>query len=173
VSTNDSTYEHYLRLAEREDFTQLEAMRFCYRAGTAAKPRELHSIPLDMKPLDLMIDDRSLSYIRWFTHDTGVDNEGRQVIVAIANNLVTKSINFDLLLLYAIKFMDPIVSQDYVLVCVSANVPTESRPSMAWIKKTYAVFNRKYVSSILSLSLSLSLSLAGYLLVESANYRER
>jgi hypothetical protein len=63
----------------------------------------------------------------------------------IASNIPAKHIDLELLLLYGIYVLDPVVENDYCLVFVGTNFNSENRPSVAWLRKAYGVFNRKYV----------------------------
>ena len=70
---------------------------------------------------------------------------GRPVVMAIAANLPTTRVDFDRLLLYCIRLLDPIVVSEYVLVLVNTPIPSERRPTFSWMKRAYGIFNRKYV----------------------------
>ena len=78
-------------------------------------------------------------------NNKGRDTLGRPIVMILPANLIVKTTNLDTLLLYFIKVLDPIVDSDYVLVFVATNAGKENRPSVTWLKKAYAIFNRKFV----------------------------
>ncbi|GAM21136.1 hypothetical protein SAMD00019534_043110 [Acytostelium subglobosum LB1] len=93
---------------------------------------------------DTFKDIASLNFI----YRAGKDNLGRSVIVVIVSNLPAKQTDMDRVLLYTISVMDPIVDDDYVLVYVHTNMSNDNKPSFAWLKKVYTIFNRKYKKNL-------------------------
>eukprot|EP01133_Synstelium_polycarpum_P016668 gene16668-19807_t len=83
-----------------------------------------------------------------FIYQAGKDNLGRTIIVIIASNLPAKKIDMDRVLLYTISIMDPVVERDYVLCYVHTNMSNDNKPSFAWLKKVYSIFNRKYKKNL-------------------------
>jgi len=83
-----------------------------------------------------------------FIYPAGKDNLGRTVIVIIASHLPVKETDMDRVLLYTISIMDPVVEEDYVLVYVHTNMNNSNKPSFAWMKKVYTIFNRKYKKNL-------------------------
>lgn len=84
-------------------------------------------------------------------HIAGKDKLGRPIIVALPANLPAKKVNLDDLMLYCIMLLDPIVENDYVMVFVGTNASNDNRPTVAWLKKAYGIFNRKYKKNMKSL----------------------
>jgi Rho GTPase-activating protein 1 len=81
-------------------------------------------------------------------YQSGVDRQGRPVVVIVAQNVPAKKINMDSLLLYVIKVMDDIVERHYALVFCNTNMSASNRPNFAWLRKVYAIFNRKYKKNL-------------------------
>eukprot|EP00013_Stygamoeba_regulata_P023485 CAMPEP_0177663090 /NCGR_PEP_ID=MMETSP0447-20121125/19725_1 /TAXON_ID=0 /ORGANISM="Stygamoeba regulata, Strain BSH-02190019" /LENGTH=492 /DNA_ID=CAMNT_0019168873 /DNA_START=73 /DNA_END=1551 /DNA_ORIENTATION=+ len=82
---------------------------------------------------------------------SGKDPMGRPVVVFIASRLPQGRFDLDTMLLYVIKFMDPIVENDYVLIFVNTHLSTANRPSLSWLRRAYTIFNRKYKKNLKSL----------------------
>jgi len=78
----------------------------------------------------------------------GYDRFGRPVVVFILDRLPVKQINMDKLFLYIINLMDPIVTSDYVFVFFHSPVDSEHRPTFAWLRNAYGLFNRKYKKNL-------------------------
>lgn len=79
---------------------------------------------------------------------TGHDPVGRPVVVFVASRLPAKSVDMDDFLLFAIQKLDNVVKADYVLVYVGSEVSSANRPSVAWMRKAYGLFNRNYKKHI-------------------------
>mmetsp|Transcript_1696 Transcript_1696/g.2366 ORF Transcript_1696/g.2366 Transcript_1696/m.2366 type:complete len:612 (+) Transcript_1696:42-1877(+) len=79
---------------------------------------------------------------------SGYDKCGRPIVVVVASNLPAKNINLDLLLLYVIDVADKIVEHEYTLVFCNTNMSASNRPNIAWLRKAYAIFNRKYKKNL-------------------------
>jgi Rho GTPase-activating protein 1 len=82
---------------------------------------------------------------------SGKDPMGRPVVVFIASRLPQGRFDLDTMLLYVIKFMDPIVENDYVLIFVNTHLSSANRPSLSWLRRAYTIFNRKYKKNLKSL----------------------
>ncbi|EAL66631.1 RhoGAP domain-containing protein [Dictyostelium discoideum AX4] len=83
-----------------------------------------------------------------FIYPAGKDNLGRTIIVIIASHLPVREMDMERVLLYTISIMDPVVEEEYVLVYVHTNMNNSNKPSMAWMKKVYTIFNRKYKKNL-------------------------
>jgi hypothetical protein len=64
--------------------------------------------------------------------------------MALPRNIPPKGLDYDLLLLYAIHLLDPIVSEEYVLIYCNTDATSDNRPAFSWLQKVYGIFNRKY-----------------------------
>jgi hypothetical protein len=84
---------------------------------------------------------------------TGHDPLGRPIVVFVASRLPAKSLNMDDFLLFIIQKLDQVVKNDYVLVYVGSEVSAQNRPSVAWLRKAYGLFNRNYKKQIQKLYL--------------------
>jgi hypothetical protein len=63
--------------------------------------------------------------------------------------LYTDEVMLERILLYSIKLLDPIATRrDFVFVYLHANTPTERQPEMAWMRKLYRIWNRKYTAQM-------------------------
>jgi len=78
----------------------------------------------------------------------GVDKENRPIVVIVPANLPAKSVDMELVMLFAISILDPIVEKDYVLVYVRTGMASSNRPSFAFLKQAYRIFNRKYKKNL-------------------------
>lgn len=83
-----------------------------------------------------------------FIYTSGVDELGRDVVVFVASQLPAKAVDLDRILLYLIRFLDPIVQRDYVIVYFHTNIQAENKPPLAWLKEIYSVFDRKYKKNL-------------------------
>ncbi|EGC28806.1 hypothetical protein DICPUDRAFT_159700 [Dictyostelium purpureum] len=83
-----------------------------------------------------------------FIYPAGKDNLGRTIIVIVASHLPVKETDMERVLLYTISIMDPVVEEEYVLVYVHTNMNNSNKPSFAWMKKVYTIFNRKYKKNL-------------------------
>ncbi|GAM17457.1 hypothetical protein SAMD00019534_006320, partial [Acytostelium subglobosum LB1] len=83
-----------------------------------------------------------------FLYKAGKDHLGRSVVVIIASNLPVKTMDMERVLLYTISVMDPVVDGDYVLIYLHTNITNDNKPDFAWLKKVYAIFNRKYKKNL-------------------------
>jgi len=81
----------------------------------------------------------------------GRDNLGRQIVMVEASKLPTKEVNLEDVLLYCIQTLDPVVSNEYVLLFFASKAKRTNRPSLDWLKKAYALFNRGYKKNLKTL----------------------
>jgi len=77
----------------------------------------------------------------------GQDREKRLILLIYASSIAT-NIDMERLLLYLLKVMDPLVGKDYVIVYVHNNNNTSQKPPFKWLRKAYAMFNRKYKKNL-------------------------
>jgi hypothetical protein len=73
----------------------------------------------------------------------GKDYEGRPIITLCAARLDLTQIDLQLLLLYVVHVMDPIVDEKYILVFLGTIATSANRPPIEWLSKTYSTFTRK------------------------------
>lgn len=83
-----------------------------------------------------------------FLYRSGYDQAGRTILVLIGCNLPARRVPLERLFLYFIRTLDPVVERDYVVVYVAANQSSENRPSFTWLRRVYALFNRKYKKNL-------------------------
>jgi len=68
--------------------------------------------------------------------------------------LYTDEVALERVLLYSIKLLDPIATRrEFVFVYLHANTPTERQPEMAWMRKLYRIWNRKYTHHMVQMFL--------------------
>lgn len=79
-----------------------------------------------------------------FLYRSGFDREGRTIVVFIGCFLPAKKVSLERLFLYFLRTMDAVVEREYVIVYVAVNQSGENRPSFAWLRRVYSLFNRKY-----------------------------
>jgi Rho GTPase-activating protein 1 len=77
-------------------------------------------------------------------YQSGVDFHGRSVVMLIGN--IPKDVNWDMLFLYFLSILDPIVEREYVMVYV--HLSESSRPQLAWMRKVYTLFQRKWKKNL-------------------------
>eukprot|EP01104_Vermistella_antarctica_P016260 TRINITY_DN5516_c3_g1_i1.p1 TRINITY_DN5516_c3_g1~~TRINITY_DN5516_c3_g1_i1.p1 ORF type:complete len:654 (+),score=153.37 TRINITY_DN5516_c3_g1_i1:208-2169(+) len=81
-------------------------------------------------------------------YQSGFDSDNRPIVVMVASNLPCTSMDMDRFLSFVIHVMDKIVSSDYVLVFCNTAASSSNRPAFAWLRKVYAMFNRKYKKNL-------------------------
>lgn len=59
---------------------------------------------------------------------------------------IPKGVNWDMLFLFFLSVLDPIVEREYVLVYV--HLTESSRPQLAWMRKVYSLFQRKWKKNL-------------------------
>eukprot|EP01122_Echinamoeba_exundans_P009455 TRINITY_DN3357_c0_g2_i3.p1 TRINITY_DN3357_c0_g2~~TRINITY_DN3357_c0_g2_i3.p1 ORF type:complete len:902 (-),score=248.73 TRINITY_DN3357_c0_g2_i3:56-2761(-) len=77
-------------------------------------------------------------------YQSGVDFHGRSVVMLIGN--IPKDVNWDMLFLFFLSTLDPIVEREYVMVYV--HLSESSRPQLAWMRKVYTLFQRKWKKNL-------------------------
>jgi len=80
-----------------------------------------------------------------FVYQSGVDQLGRPIIVFVISSLPADNPkSLERVLLYLIKSLDPLVTQDYNVIYFHANIKNHNKPAFNWLKEVYGIFNRKY-----------------------------
>ncbi|KAK0084879.1 hypothetical protein PV325_006200 [Microctonus aethiopoides] len=77
-------------------------------------------------------------------YQSGVDRQGRPVVVFIGKWFPASEINLDKALLYLIQLLDPIVKGDYVIAYFHTLTATNNYPSFRWLREVYNVLPYKY-----------------------------
>jgi Rho GTPase-activating protein 1 len=88
-----------------------------------------------------------------FIYESGVDHDGRPVVVVVPAHLPAKAIDLDQLLLFVISQVDSIVRQEYSLVYIHSQFSSANRPAFAWLRRTYRLLNRPYKKNLKALYL--------------------
>jgi len=84
-----------------------------------------------------------------FIYQSGVDSQGRAIIVFIASHMPAQPAeNLDRILLYMIQVLDPIVVNDYNVIFFHTHVQSKNKPPLPWLKTVYGIFNRKYKKNL-------------------------
>jgi len=86
-----------------------------------------------------------------FVYTSGVDREGRPVIVIVGHHLPAKDVEMDRVWLYMISVMDDVVKVPYVVVYLHTLASAESRPELSWMKRVYHAMPRRYKKNIKAL----------------------
>jgi len=110
----------------------------------AERPDAEYESYLARTRVELLSDIAALNFV----YRTGTDDYGRPIIVMIGANIPARKIDLERVMLYMIKVMDPVVEGDYVLVYVHTNISADNKPSFAWMRKFYSIFNRKYKKNL-------------------------
>ncbi|KAL6073521.1 Rho GTPase-activating protein 1 [Balamuthia mandrillaris] len=88
-------------------------------------------------------------------YKSGKDVYGRTVIVMAPANMPimpdSTALDLDRMLLYLIKTMDQVVEKEYCLVFCVTNMTNAHRPGLAWFRRAYNFFNRKYKKNLKAL----------------------
>jgi O-acetyl-ADP-ribose deacetylase (regulator of RNase III) len=79
-----------------------------------------------------------------FIYESGQDNTGRPNIVFVASHIPVTTINMDRVLMYMVRVLDPVVDKDFNVIYFHSNFSSNNKPSFAWLKEVYSIFNRKY-----------------------------
>jgi len=77
-------------------------------------------------------------------YQSGVDNQGRPIVMFIGSRLPEKRAHLDRVFLYIIKTLDKIVENDYVIVYLHTNMENKSKPEFSWLEQVYNQIDRKY-----------------------------
>ncbi|WAR07785.1 GDAP2-like protein [Mya arenaria] len=81
---------------------------------------------------------------------TGQDRFGRPVIVFVGRNFPASTVDLEKALLYAIRLLDPIVEQDYVVVYFHTHTSGQNLPPMNFLKNVYHILDHKYKKNLKS-----------------------
>jgi O-acetyl-ADP-ribose deacetylase (regulator of RNase III) len=83
-------------------------------------------------------------------YPSGVDQQGRPVVVVVGSHFPTKQTPelLSLVLLYVIRVMDNIVNKDYVIVYLHSNMTQEHMPEFAWLRQLHFIFDHKYAKNL-------------------------
>lgn len=83
-------------------------------------------------------------------YQSGVDIFDRPIIVFVARNFPATTVNLGKALLYIIHLLDPIVSQDYVIVYFHTLCTSANQPSFSWLKSVYNSLDSRYRQNLKS-----------------------
>ncbi|XP_032681280.1 protein GDAP2 homolog isoform X2 [Odontomachus brunneus] len=81
-------------------------------------------------------------------YQSGVDRQGRPVIVFVGKWFPASKINLDKALLYLIQLLDPIVKGDYVIAYFHTLTASSNYPSLHWLREVYNVLPYKYKKNL-------------------------
>eukprot|EP00026_Physarum_polycephalum_P000798 Phypoly_transcript_00799.p1 GENE.Phypoly_transcript_00799~~Phypoly_transcript_00799.p1 ORF type:complete len:559 (+),score=118.07 Phypoly_transcript_00799:2347-4023(+) len=83
-------------------------------------------------------------------YPSGVDQQGRPVVVVVGAHFPTKQTPEVLgsVLLYVIRVMDHIVNKDYVIVYLHSNMTQEHMPDFSWLRQLHFIFDHKYAKNL-------------------------
>eukprot|EP01117_Protostelium_nocturnum_P010749 TRINITY_DN3871_c0_g1_i2.p1 TRINITY_DN3871_c0_g1~~TRINITY_DN3871_c0_g1_i2.p1 ORF type:complete len:791 (+),score=202.17 TRINITY_DN3871_c0_g1_i2:385-2757(+) len=74
----------------------------------------------------------------------GRDVNGAPVLVFVPSRLQGKKVDMESMLLYFVSFMHTeIKNQDYLVLWIHAPIDSHHRPSLAWLKQAYGLFDSK------------------------------
>eukprot|EP00762_Andalucia_godoyi_P007881 ANDGO_01286.mRNA.1 Rho GTPase-activating protein gacY len=83
-----------------------------------------------------------------FLQRRGTDDQGRPVMLFIAENLKVHHADMDRVLMYVIREMDRFVECEYALVYCHTNFHSENKPEFSFMRRVYQLFNRKYKKNL-------------------------
>ncbi|XP_071568884.1 protein GDAP2 homolog isoform X1 [Temnothorax nylanderi] len=81
-------------------------------------------------------------------YQSGVDRQGRPVVVFVGKWFPATKINLDKALLYLIQLLDPIVKGDYVIAYFHTLTASGNYPSLHWLREVYNVLPYKYKKNL-------------------------
>ncbi|KAG7213546.1 hypothetical protein KM043_002804 [Ampulex compressa] len=81
-------------------------------------------------------------------YQSGVDRQGRPVVVFVGKWFPATKINLDKALLYLIQLLDPIVKGDYVIAYFHTLTTSNNYPSLHWLREVYNVLPYKYKKNL-------------------------
>ena len=83
-------------------------------------------------------------------YPSGVDLQGRPVVVVVGSHFPTKQTPelLGMVLLYVIRVMDHIVNKDYVIVYLHANMTQDHMPDFSWLRQLHFIFDHKYARNL-------------------------
>eukprot|EP00298_Acanthocystis_sp_HF-20_P001611 c12023_g1_i1.p1 GENE.c12023_g1_i1~~c12023_g1_i1.p1 ORF type:complete len:501 (+),score=178.61 c12023_g1_i1:60-1562(+) len=85
-------------------------------------------------------------------HIGGVDEMGRTVVVFVAHHFPHSSeADYDRLLLFFFRELDPIVEKPFVVVYFHTKLESDRQPPLAWVKKSLSLLPRKYRAKLQNL----------------------
>jgi len=77
-------------------------------------------------------------------YQSGVDNQGRPIIMFVGARLPDKRHILDRVFLYIIKTMDKLVDNDYVVVYLHTLMESKSKPEFSWMEQVYNQIDIRY-----------------------------
>jgi len=77
-------------------------------------------------------------------YQSGVDNQGRPIIMFVGARLPEKRFQLDRVFLYIIKMMDKIVDNDYIAVYLHTGMENKSKPEFSWMEQVYNQIDTRY-----------------------------
>jgi len=77
-------------------------------------------------------------------YQSGVDSQGRPIVIFIGSRLPEKRAHLDRVFLYIIKMMDKIVDNDYVVVYIHTFMENKSKPEFNWLEQIYNQIDIRY-----------------------------
>eukprot|EP00762_Andalucia_godoyi_P000418 ANDGO_03033.mRNA.1 Protein GDAP2 homolog len=86
-----------------------------------------------------------------FLVPSGVDKEGRPVVVFTAALFRPEEIDLERVRLYFVHTLDSIVEKDYVMVVLQAGVTAANKVPFSFLRNTYKVLSRKYKKNLKAL----------------------
>ncbi|XP_046625614.1 protein GDAP2 homolog [Neodiprion virginianus] len=81
-------------------------------------------------------------------YQSGVDRQGRPVVVFVGKWFPFNKINLDKALLYLIQLLDPIVKGDYVIAYFHTLTTSNNYPGLHWLREVYNVLPYKYKKNL-------------------------
>ncbi|XP_050464150.1 protein GDAP2 homolog [Cataglyphis hispanica] len=81
-------------------------------------------------------------------YQSGVDRQGRPVVVFVGKWFPASKINLDKAMLYLIQLLDPIVKGDYVIAYFHTLTASSNYPSFHWLREVYNVLPYKYKKNL-------------------------
>mmetsp|Transcript_10560 Transcript_10560/g.26594 ORF Transcript_10560/g.26594 Transcript_10560/m.26594 type:complete len:444 (+) Transcript_10560:1744-3075(+) len=87
---------------------------------------------------------------RRIVYRSGTTTLGRPIIVVAGCRLPASSSydEYERVLLYMIKTLDPVVEKEYVLVYLHGGMSDAQRPEMDWLKRAYDIWDAKYSENL-------------------------
>ena len=116
------------------------------REAAALAGDELYAQWLERARIDDLSDVAALNLL----YVSGVDAEGRPIVVFCAAHMPTEAVDLDRVVRFVIRCLDELVSRgEYVLVYVHSNLSTQNKPDFGWLKRVYrTVLARKYKKNL-------------------------
>jgi O-acetyl-ADP-ribose deacetylase (regulator of RNase III) len=115
-------------------------------------PEEKEVVDLDRKYMHYlrMARQEDLSDVSKyrFVYPSGVDAQGRPVIVFLGSHFPANVVPLERCLLHIINVMDRLVQSAYNVVYFHTNISDDNQPPLEWLKTCYTIFNRKYKKNL-------------------------